>query len=48
MNAPHSFSLILGSTPEAAANQLHEAKGIVIEVNLPVPFTVGAAVVAGL
>ena len=46
--SPHSFSLILGYAPEAAANKLHEAEGIVIEVNLLVAFTVGVAVVAGL
>ena len=43
-----SFVLILGSPPAPVADKLHEAKGIVIEVNLPVPFAVGAGILAGL
>ena len=47
-NFGHSFSVIPGSAPGAATNMLYEAKGIVIEANLPVPLTVAAAVLAGL
>ena len=46
--SPHSFSLILGYAPVATANKLHEAKGIDIEVNIPVAFTVGVAIITGL